>query len=965
MATQRKLNLPEVEPWMFIIGSMVGLSLWRHHAEVNPELATGEPQKAIVNLIILVVVVALTLLASYLIAKKNKATLKDDKPTTLVTRGSFINWVLGVRRVGPLFCWAGDRRFHEESSGKKGGSGAKVKIWNEAGWHLLCIGPAFCLHRILNNGEAIFQGPISRLTHPSGAFVDLGSEGGFFIFWGEPTQPPNTFLGDPDRVGITSRWPYHCYVVWADKRLGQSANWPLLDYEMEVRIESTNLVNSDPHIAPTETFITTPPNNVGVIIVVNTAGSTDYFELDPAFGHPGLTLFKPKSTARLIDNTGCPGTVDFEVAFRLEAPILAGFHPVTGAPIFEQRDQIHFASGTLAGCTADGTLISSIVDLNFGVNAAHAIDNILHASWPRGLGFPTSGTFSWIDMDSLEALGTLFGPGQENLRCSFVAVDGDDVRTVLGTALQDLGVMMPMNIDTGLIEFVPIREPAGTLPRIRDDLIVDRLPEIEVLHGFRPADRITFSFPDRNLTDRDGTIAVMDDGQILMGLELQRARRVQIVVTTDFATASAIAQRRSQEELAGGSVVTMTCNRGTRRLMPGQQITVDALPEIMVVTTVKLNTEDNRVVLELMTDFYGVPKSPFIDDAPPTTGGIQQVEPDIQKAIVEVSEYLLGAEPQSVVIARLRAHSQIFQADLHISGDNISYIAQGAEFDLMAGGTLDEPLPAANTGGQGNAPGGLMLTEVGPEFEALGPDIGVVLDLSSDLPNWRLGRQVVIINSLAGQEVCFLRNVTAIIGSTWRLDGLLRGRFETRALDHPVGAEVYIFETDDPLVIQDPLLVPEVILYAKTQPQAGGILPLSADLAVATTLYGKAAAGRPVPAGGLTVVTPDLVNVYQAGDDVGVRWDYGTPQSPAAGAGLQGAGNAVSFPPIDGDFVLEIRDAGGTVIERTEALTTNSYVYDNADINSDHGGEPTFQVWVYQRRGGLLSDPVKLTVEKI
>jgi len=97
-----------------------------------------------------------------------------------------------------------------------------------------------------------------------------------------------------------------------------------------------------------------------------------------------------------------------------------------------------------------------------------------------------------------------------------------------------------------------------------------------------------------------------------------------------------------------------------------------------------------------------------------------------------------------------------------------------------------------------------------------------------------------------------------------------------------------------------------------------------------------------------------------------VRWDYGTPQQQSAAAGLQGAGTAITgVPSPDEDFVLEVRDAPGTTLLRTENPATNTFTYTNVNILADHAGEPTFQIWVYQRRGGLLSDPVKLTVERI
>jgi len=941
------------KPWMVLLATVVALALKEHHA-VPQSVQSGEPAYALVTLATIAISVALSFLAAYLLRQKNKATLKDDKPTTLVTRGAWMNWVLGVRRVGPIFAWAGLRRFTEEEAGGGGGKGGvgdapKQKIWHEEGWHLLCVGPAFCLHRILSNGRVIFSGPISRESHPSGSFIDLGKEGGFSIYWGEATQPANASLGSSSRVGITSRWPYHCYVHWNDKRLGPAANWPLLDYEVEVRVESTNLSNSEEHILPTRTLT----GSTVAIDSVDLSGTTDKFVLL----NNQVSKFPAKSLVRLTGNA-CPDQ-DLEVLFSQAFTVQVGFFT------FDLFTNVHFADGALTGCDDAGTIQAYDQEKNFGINGAHAIDTMLHSTWPRGLGLPTSGTFQAFDLDSLEDLGVLLDENNENLRTSWIALDGDSVQTVLGAGLQDLGVMMPVDPDSGLNKFVAIREPSGTLDRIRSDLLVGELPETEVFHAERPTDRITFSFPDRNLVDRDGTIAVMDDGQVSY-FETQHARNVQITITTDFETASSIAQRRSQEELAGGVVTKIKANRGARTLVPGDAITVDALPEIQRVISIKLNPDSNVVALELMADFYGVSKSQFVDTPPPETGDIQAVEPDLQKTFAEVSEYLLGANQQTIIVPRIRAHSQIFSAVVHISRDNVTYTLQGTDFNLFAGGTLDEALPAPNTGGAGDDPGGLVLEENGPEFTALGPDISTVLDLSSDLTNWRLGRQVALINSSAGQELCFLRNISAIGGSTWRLDGLVRARFETLALDHPAGAEVYIFQQARALTFQDPLLVPLEDLFAKTQPQGGGVLPLDADMPVGAELYGRALSGRPVLVGALAVTAPQLVNAYQTGDDVTVRWDYGTPQQQSAAAGLQGAGTAITgVPSPDEDFVLEVRDAPGTTLLRTENPATNTFTYTNVNILADHAGEPTFQIWVYQRRGGLLSDPVKLTVERI
>lgn len=898
---------------------------------LRPEPDPRGPQQALTSIGLLILSVGLSLLAGYLLSRKNKATIKDDKPTTLTTRGSFVNWVIGIRRVGPIFAWAGDRKTKKEKSGKKGvGSSPKVKIFFESGWHLLCVGEAFCLHRILQNGKVIFQGPITKDSHPSGTFIDLGSEGGFHIYWGGVRQPANTILGDASRVGITSRWPFHCYVLWVEKRLGQAAQWPLLDYEIEKRpeISETVLSSTSAFMKPTRTL----DGPTRSIFDFRTTPS-DHFVVDKN----RTADFPIKSLVRLAGNA----LPDQDLNVTLVDTIQEGGGVRTR--IFVAED--------LTGADDAGTLQAYTDALDAGINAAHAIADMLFAPFPHGLGFPTTGALAPFDLPSLETAGVLWDENNENLRTSWISTDGDSAQTVLGAGLQDLGTMLPISNTNGLLKFTPVREPTGTLPRIRDDLLVGVLPEIETFHGVRPVDKLVFAFPDRNISDRDGTIAVMDDGSVSY-TEQQHARVVQITITTQFTTASTIAQRRSQEELAGGSKVQLRTNRSTRTLLPGDAVTVDALPEVQRVEQLKLDSESGEVILDLIIDMFGVAKSPFVDTPPPETGRFKPVEPDLAKEIVEVPEYISLGDPPTAIFPRIRAHEQISKADIHISRDNVTYVLQGEELNLQTGGTLDAELSAT----------GLMLLEQGPVITELGPDISIVDDLSSDLTNWRLGKQLAVISSSAGIEICFLRNITAMGGSQWRLDGLIRARFDTVQLTHPAGANVFIFKDDEIFSSQDALLQPQQPLFLKTQPFAGGTLPLSGDVPVTLTLYGKGS--RPIPIGNLTVTAPVLgAFSYTTGSDVTFRWAYGTPQTQSAGAGLQPAGTAISgLPAVDGDFKLEILTTGDVVV-RTVTQTATSFVYTNANLISDLGSEVDFKVRVTQRRGGQEAAPVTRLVE--
>lgn len=182
-------------------------------------------------------------LAGKLLAPRPKGPIADKEPTNLAQRGVFIPLIIGRRDTGPSFQWAGDRETKTEGgSGGKGGGGdeePEQTIYWEAAWHALGIGPGAALHRIWYGGKLIMDVTLTPGTHPSGSNIDLGSEGGFAIYWGEANQPVNAFLAAPSRVGISSRWPRVMYVLWNKKRLGPSPRWDLMKYDVEFAPQGT------------------------------------------------------------------------------------------------------------------------------------------------------------------------------------------------------------------------------------------------------------------------------------------------------------------------------------------------------------------------------------------------------------------------------------------------------------------------------------------------------------------------------------------------------------------------------------------------------------------------------------------------------------------------------------------------------------------------------------------------------
>lgn len=210
-----------------------------------------------VEIALLVIALGASVVASIILKPKTKGAIQDQEPTTLASRGAYVPWIVGRRRTGAVIGWVGDRQSKNSGGGGKkgffgGGGGDGAKIFSEAAWHQICVGPAAALHRIWQDGKLIFDQTITPSTHPSGsALATNNGEGMFEIYWGEESQPVNAYLGDMNRVAVNSRWPFCCYVVWTEKNLGFAPRWPVIDYEIEVHPYQTTLTGGQAVLADT------------------------------------------------------------------------------------------------------------------------------------------------------------------------------------------------------------------------------------------------------------------------------------------------------------------------------------------------------------------------------------------------------------------------------------------------------------------------------------------------------------------------------------------------------------------------------------------------------------------------------------------------------------------------------------------------------------------------------------------
>lgn len=947
------------------------------------------------QLIYAVVAVGLSLLAGYLLQKKNKSPI-DDKPTVLATRGSFIPVLKGKRRLGLIFAWAGNRVKRRVKQGKKKWykKREKVDTYYEDGWHVLCVGPAQAIYEIEQGGVPIFQGLLTRDSHPSGSTIPLGDEGSFKVYWGEDDQPVDATLAV--RTGIASRWPGICYVFWQSKLLGVSPQWQQMTYVVETYPQSTILANT-PGVTVAGSTVElevpiwgvwrqTAPNanasdpTLWVMLVVPAAG---FVGLPPVQGVG--EGYANQKTARIEDNVGLGMTFDGVIRGggpghgRTLADEIAATQPFgknfesgvfeydATAPTDQEVTYITFAAGSNTFAVYDfgmnppdasGTLSLFAATEEAGWNPAHIIAELLFETWPHGIG-EDQGLF---DMDSLEELGTLTAGAEEDLRCSVLAQSGQDLRGLLSGIMQDVGVFLSIDMTTGLLKFVPIREPVGDIPEITNDAILTE-PEVEVQHGPRPVDRIVFTFPDSALAYRDATVGVDDDGQAGR-LEYYQARNVQIISTVNFETAARIAERRSAEEMAGVYENRLQMGRGARALLPGQPVVVEGLDEVQRVIATEHDVESGRVTVTVWNDFYGVPLSNFVTTSPgsPTTN--TPTQQDYLAAILEVPEALLNEGQTTIIPMMVRGGTTVTSHMIYLSTTGMTYTESDIDEAIMAGGFTS------------GFPNDLYFQEEGPIFEAVGDDIGTVEDLTGEDLLWTGGRQLaVFVNSTGQQEIAFVRNIQSLGSGRYRLRGVIRARYDTTLLTLDEGSKVFIFQDDDPDILVDDNVVMQNDLYMKAQPIGLGIVPLDQVDAVQCEIYGKGV--RPIPVREIYLDTgaddaDDEGNTLRGphyyittgadpADTLAIRWNYSTPTIQGTGAGEFPAGQASYDPIPEGDFILEILDSMD-VVKRTETISAAtagaSYAYTRAARLADFTTEPAlFKVRVTQVRGAYLSDP--------
>lgn len=960
--------------------------------------------QAEIGTILAVASILLTAASVLLRSKKGPPITEDDGPSNYAARGAFLPLILGQYRIGPHFVWiqpgppAQLVDFGASQTGKGGflGKSSSGPNFYEDAIHALCVGPVDQLIAITQNGKTIFKGPITRTSHPSGTQIDLGSEGWFKIWWGDADQPINATLAAATNNGISSRWPFACYVEW-HKFLGPVRAWSSLKYELLRMPVSCTLTGSSAAIpadlSDTKPVWPDPPPpeqgagvRIQLPIIAGSGGpesltskyvkvSNRSFASSPPLGEDLTVYFRPGTvvalhgpgtdylgTVQLSSYAGASGRAFFYVVSSSYDPTEVINTTISGNPVawkgittvrlgfFSYLPVLNPLPPAVDRFRIDPVGVGTVV----GVNYAHALFDVMFAPYPFG----AQRRVDRFDINSLEELGRRLGPYPgEGLICNLLIADGETADSVISRILQDIHYSFRKDIETGKYVFEPVRKPSGDLPTLPSDILLPQLPQRDTKHGRTVTNFAVFSIKDSSRNFRDFTLPEVDDGSI--SETGARPKKIEITSCTDITTGQNIAKRRAQETFANPTKIKISAQREARLLGPGQAIRVDGIDVPLRIVGVTRKVLTGEVELVCLVDFYGVQLygseggSELLTDG--DHGGLPAPiafpSPDDMVDVFELPRYLTDGV-MKIIVPRVRSSPNVTSARIYLSRLGDTYDSNVEVSSRPMGGFLTAALPDTSKD--------LLLEDDGtlPTFQVAGVDASYE-SLAGSEESWLLGRQVMLI----GQELCYVRNLLSMGGGLYKAQGLVRARLGTAKASHAQGTRVYVFLAHEMEQLSSVILQPGKSLSVKTQPfsQAGGVL-LSLCEPVQVTLRGDAL--RPLTPCGLR--TANMGSYWVAGADVVLKWNHRSTASPKTGAGMQGAGAACGVSAIEGLMRVQLWTIAGPTKVAEWTQPSCGATITNADLISFFVGEPSsFRVTVCNVSGGFASDEVSLVLTKV
>lgn len=405
-----------------------------------------------------------------------------------------------------------------------------------------------------------------------------------------------------------------------------------------------------------------------------------------------------------------------------------------------------------------------------GLNVAHIVADIIFSPKPWGCGRPLEN----YSLESLEVLGELIR--DEGIRCNLPVANGEKWDAILQALYQNFGFLCRWNTNTGLYEFVALRD-SDPIIIIPNKAIQDPLPVHEIATEAGLYDKIAYTFRNRDRNYKEDAIAPSDD-RYAQFRNATNQKKEPLIGITDLESARAVSRRRGDLEVAPNGVFKHSILRESRNLKVADRFQIEGNPNFTFrITKITHDVNTSIIVVESLLDSYGYTAefestlNARYSGPPPT----RNIVPDVQARTFEVPASVSGRSQLVIGFARVRANESVGAARYYTSKDDSSYWLLGSGGGLSAGGVLTQSVNDTDS-------------DITIEYQPTGvDDFNIIRNITSDERD--AGTQWAIVND----EIFLVKGFTQIDESTIRLTGIVRDSYGPKE-SHAIGDEVYIFD---------------------------------------------------------------------------------------------------------------------------------------------------------------------------
>lgn len=428
------------------------------------------------------------------------------------------------------------------------------------------------------------------------------------------------------------------------------------------------------------------------------------------------------------------------------------------------------------------------------------------------------------------------------------------------------------------------------------------------------------------------------------------SKTIQLASFTTNRNAVWASKKQLQKESYPFAFVDIVVNRNLFRLQPGDCFKFSYSNygiSNMICRVLSIEEEDissEKITIHAMEDIFGVSSAitEFTNPEDNTTDPPSyELEPFVNQRIIE-APYVLSESIRIIPIACRTGDRDLgFDVNMSVDGGD-SYTLIDRCSNLQPYGTL-----------------------IGSYFDdtyTIDTEVGFTIDFLEDVAQIETITWTEVFSAsdnlaILGDEIISFQSITPVSGTQYKLEGIIRGRFDTQKVSHAEGETFYYINTYITMIANAELLV-GVGRKFKLVPYNN---KYSGDISEATpidiTLEGRSK--KPYAPINFAANGGSFAARYTS--DIVLTWSY---RYRGKGAGIGSPGIVLSDADIEGLFEIEVWVLG--IKKRTTtAIDEATWTYTEAMNISDNGAivlEPTFKLLNYRVEDGVTyqSDQVEV-----